>query len=462
MKEKVIDFGNGKVSTLFKQLFFPTLFGMISVSAVTTIDGIFVGHGVGSDGIAAVNICIPLLMLLTGLGLMAGVGSSVMASIHLSKGRRAMARACITQALLFVTVITVALAALVLLFPEQVARLLGSSEHLSPMVVDYLVWFTPSLVFELWIAVSMFALRLDGVPKLGMWCSIVAAIVNIFLDWLFIFPFGWGVMGAAFATSLSCLAGALLAIGYLLFYARDTRLHSLQYSWKGVRFFFLNIGEQCKIGSSALLGEATMAVLMFVGNHVFMRYLGDDGVGAFGVSCYYLPFVFMIGNAIAQSAQPIISYNFGIDKRERVKSVLRISLLTAFACGTISTAAFTLCPKWLVGLFLSLDDTAAQIAANGFPFYGMAFVFFILNLAVIGYYQSMERIKPATGFALLRGFIFLIPSFIFLPKIMGTDGIWLALCLSEVLTTIIIAITYGVGIAGRKHFYILQNRKITY
>ena len=452
METKVMDFANGKVSTLFKQLFFPTLFGMISVSAVTTIDGIFVGHGVGSDGIAAVNICIPLLMILTGLGLMVGMGSSVLASIYLSKGKRNMARACITQALAFVTVITLALAVLILLFPEKVAYWLGSSDHLLPMVVDYLLWFTPSLVFELWIAVSMFALRLDGVPKLGMWCSIIAAVVNVFLDWLFIFPFDWGVMGAAFATSLSCMVGATVAIGYLLFYAHDTRLHCLRVNRRGLAFFFHNIGAQCKIGSSALLGEATMAVLMFVGNHVFMHYLGDDGVGAFGVSCYYLPFVFMIGNAIAQSAQPIISYNFGIGSWERIKSALRISLWTAFVCGAISTAAFTLCPKLLVGLFLSLDNTAARIAVEGFPYYGAAFLFFILNLAIIGYFQSLERIKPATALALLRGFIFLIPSFLLLPKVMGTDGIWLALCLSEVLTTICILVGFLIRMAKERGF----------
>lgn len=121
MKEKAIDFGTGKVSTLFRQLFFPTLLGMISASAVTTIDGIFVGHGVGSDGIATVNICIPLLMILTGIGLMVGMGSSVIASIFLAHGQRRLARASITQALLLVTVVTLVLVMLILLFPERSA-----------------------------------------------------------------------------------------------------------------------------------------------------------------------------------------------------------------------------------------------------------------------------------------------------------------------------------------------------
>jgi Na+-driven multidrug efflux pump len=192
-----------------------------------------------------------------------------------------------------------------------------------------------------------------------------------------------------------------------------------------------------------------MAVLMFVGNHVFMRYLSDDGVGAFGVSCYYMPFVFMIGNAIAQSAQPIISYNFGINNQVRIRSAFHISLLTAFICGAIATAAFTLCPKLLVGLFLNLDNQAAQIAVHGFPLLGTAFIFFVLNLTVIGYCQSIEQVRKATIYALLRGLVFMVPSFVFLPKLLGINGIWLALCLSEVMTALTILITSRTGVESR-------------
>lgn len=434
-----IDFERTKVSTLFKQIFFPTLLGMLSVSAVTTIDGIFVGHGVGSDGIAAVNLCIPLSMVLTGIGLMVGAGSSVISSIYLSKGKSCMARASVTQALLLVTVVTAALDAVMLVSPGRTAKLLGASEHLSPMVIDYLLWFMPSLIFELWIAVAMFALRLDGAPRFAMWCSLIPTVINVALDWLFIFPLGWGVMGAALATSISCMAGAAMAMGYLLLQSRHLRIHSLRLNMHGAVFFFRNIGVQCKIGSSALLGEATMAVLMFTGNHVFMRHWGDAGVGAFGVSCYYLPFVFMVGNAIAQSAQPIISYNFGIANRLRVREALRVSLIAAVVCGAVSTAAFMAFPRQLVGLFLPSGDAAARIAIDGFPYYGTAFVFFILNLAVIGYFQSLEQIRPATAFALLRGFVFLIPSFLLLPEALGTHGVWMALPLSEILTFLCIA-----------------------
>ena len=132
MKRDAIDLSTLNVFTLFRKYFVPTLLGMLSMSAVTAIDGIFVGHGVGSDGIAAVNICVPLLMLLTGIGLMVGAGCSVVASIQLSRGKSKSARLNVTQALLFVTIVALIPSALMMAFPAETARMLGSSEHLLP------------------------------------------------------------------------------------------------------------------------------------------------------------------------------------------------------------------------------------------------------------------------------------------------------------------------------------------
>ena len=147
MERDEIDFGTLKVSVLFRKLFIPTLFGMLSISAVTVADGIFVGHGVGSDGIAAVNIYVPLLMLFQGVGLMIGIGCSVVASIHLSRAKVKAARLNVTQAMIIVTALTLLLSLLIVVFPDRTACLLGSSDRLLPLVKDYLLWFTPALVF---------------------------------------------------------------------------------------------------------------------------------------------------------------------------------------------------------------------------------------------------------------------------------------------------------------------------
>ncbi len=456
MERDAIDLGKEKVFRLFRQYFLPTLFGMLCLSAVTTVDGIFVGHGVGSGGIAAVNLCVPIFMVFMGIGMMIGAGCSVVASIQLSRGNEKVARLNVSQALAFVTIITLVPSIFIMCCPTKTAYLLGSSGHLLPMVKDYLLWLTPSLVLDLWIAVGLFIIRLDGRPNLAMICSVLTAIVNVFLDWLFIFPLGWGVKGAALASSVSIVIGGLIVIVYLGWYADKLRLIPIKLSVMSMRLSIRNLGYQCKIGFAALLSEATLAVLMFTGNQVFMRYLGDDGVGAFGIACYYIPFVFMIGNAIAQSAQPIISFNFGLGEKQRVRDAERLAIFTSIICGLLVTVAFVTIPRTLIGLFVSPDVPAADMAMAGFPLFAIGFIPFIFTLTAIGYFQSVENIWAATIFALLRGLIFLVPAFVFIPRLIGVAGIWIAMPVSELVTAMLIG-GYYLWNHNKKHITLLKN-----
>ncbi len=434
-----LDFAKMKVAELFRRIFLPTLMGMLAISAVTAVDGIFVGHGVGGNGIAAINISVPLLMLFTGIGLMVGAGSSVTASVLMSHGKPEEASRHVTQAIALVTLVTVVPTVVIMIFPDATLRLLGVSPTLLPMAREYLLWFAPGLTFQMWTTVGLFAIRLDGSPRYAMMCSVTTAVLNTVLDWLFIFPMGWGLTGAAVASTISIVVGGVMALWFL---SRTAKTVKVVWRRDALRGAVRNVAKQCGIGSSALLAEATMAMLMFMGNQVFMKYLGDDGVGAFGIACYYMPFVFMIGNAIAQSAQPIISYNYGLGTRQRVRSAEHLAAATAIGCGSVVTLLFVFCPKLLVGLFVDLQSVPAQIAVEGFPVYAAAFVAFVLNLTFIGYFQSIERIAPATVFAILRGLVFLVPSFLLLPCALQTVGVWLALAVSEILTLAVIAIYY--------------------
>ena len=245
-----------------------------------------------------------------------------------------------------------------------------------------------------------------------------------------------GVKGAAIATGISIVFGGFMAIYYLLFRYKDLGIIWLKISKKSIALAIRNITYHCKIGSSTLLGEATMAILIFVGNIVFMRYLGDDGVGAFGIACYYMPFFFMVGNAIAQSAQPIISYNYGIEQWDKIVKARIIIIKYAIFCGVLVSALFIFFPEELVALFV-----AGTIAIEGFPYLATGILFFIINIVIIGYYQSIEKMKRATLIVLLRGFIILIPCFIILPLIFGEIGIWLAMPVTELITLFAVGIT---------------------
>ena len=419
-------------------MFLPTLLGMVSWSLLTVIDGIFVGHGVGSSGIAAINICYPIFLVLTGFALMVGMGASVVASIHLSQNNVKAARINVTQAMWFSTFVAIGVMIFALLAPEQISYMLGASQTLMPLVRDYLVYLIPSGIMLMWSIVGLFIIRLDGSPKYAMWCNVVPAMLNIFFDWLFIFPLGMGVKGAAIASAISTVIGGVMAFVYLVKYAGTLKMSGVKMSPISLTLSIRNIAYQCKIGFSALLGELTMAFVLFAGNYVFMKCLGDAGVGAYGVACYYTPFVFMFGNSIAQSAQPIISYNYGAGRWDRVHRTLAISVRAAVLSSLFSIIAFTLFPEQLVHLFIADSDPAAQIAIEGFPYFATGFLFFILNLVAIGYLQSIEKVAASTIFALLRGVVFLFPAFLLLPQVMGVEGMWLALPLSELLTFIVV------------------------
>lgn len=442
MNRDAINFESERVPVLFRKLLVPTLLGTVSISAVTAIDGIFIGHGVGADGVAAVNIVVPVYQIMSGIGLMTGAGCSVVSTIHLSRQRTKVARLNITQAIVLTSLFTLLLYALAAVFPTHTARLLGASDTLMPQVLDYLQWIMPSFLFQMWSMIGLFIIRLDGSPRYAMWCNIIPAVLNAVLDWLFIFPLGMGVKGAAMATSICIILGGIMALAYLLFFANTLRLVPLKVSRKSAMLALRNIGYQCKIGSTSLFGELTLAILVYVGNLVFMHYLGDAGVGAFGIACYYTPFFFMMGNAIAQSAQPIISYNYGISRWNEIREARRLLLSTSAAIGAVVALLFILIPDTLVALFVDTASKAGMIAIEGFPYFAVGIVFFILNVAIVGYYQSVEQIRRATLFVFMRGFLLLIPSFILLPKALGAEGIWLAMPLAELITTLVIVLLF--------------------
>lgn len=437
-----IDFGDGKIGPLFRALFFPTLIGMIFNSALTLIDGIFVGQGVGANGIAAVNIVAPIFMVGTGIGLMLGIGSSVIASIKLSQDNVKAARIILTQAFIVGFVVMGLIAAVCMSAPHAVVKALGSSCVLEELGVSYLIWLAPGLIFLYLECVGMMLIRLDGSPKYAMTVQIVAAVINIVLDWVMIFPLGWGLMGAAFATSIACASGGVLVLVYFLWFSDKLKFYRLKCSLTSLLLTLRNVWYMTKIGFATFLTELAMSIMMLTGNYMFISMLGEAGVAAFAVACYLFPLVFSVSNAVAQSAQPIISYNYGAHNLSRVSRALRVSLLTAVICGAVIVVGLLLGAPGITGLFLAPSDTAYILAVKGLPLFASCSVFFAVNIVFIGYYQSIEKALASTLFTLLRGVILLVPSFILLPRLIGVPGLWLAIPLAELLTGILITLYY--------------------
>ncbi len=453
MKKKIdtsrdkIDFGSGKIGPLFRKMFFPTLVGMIFMSAQTIIDGILVGRGVGADGIASVNIVAPLWTMVTGVGLMFGIGASVIASMHLANDNKKAARIILTQAFGVGFAIIAVLILLCLLMPKTVIYALGCSVALEKYALDYLLWLLPGTVFLLWQCVGMMMVRLDGSPRYAMWMQVVGAVVNLTLDWLFIFPMGMAVKGAAIATSIACGVGGLMSVAYFVWFSDTLKFYRLKASVTSLALTLRNTGYMMKLGSATFLTEIAMSITMISGNYMFMSMLHEDGVAAFAIVCYLFPVIFSVNNAVAQSAQPIISYNYGAGQEVRVNRTLLVSLYAALLCGIGVLTVLVLGDRFIVSAFLRPSEPSYMLAINGMPWFASCSLFFALNVAFVGYYQSVTKANRAMVYTVLRGIVFAVLGFVLLPRLIGVIGLWTAIPTAEFLTLVIIV---GEYLRGRK------------
>ena len=436
-----IDFANEPVGRLFRQMLVPTLIGMVSIVILNLTDGAFVGHGAGADSLAAINIAAPIFTILSGIGMMFGIGGSVVASIHLSKGEVKPARINVTQAFLGSLAITFLICSLMLCFLEGTCRLFGSNDVLLPLACKYLKWVAIGSPLMNLHMMGEFLIRLDGSPKYAMATSIVGTVLNIFLDWLFIFPFGWGLEGAAKATSLSFAIAGLMVVVYFVRMPKTLPLYRLRCTWKSFFLTLRNLGYQVRMGFPAMLGEVAVSGAVITGNYIFIRYSGEAGVAAYSVACYCFPVVFMAANAIVQSAQPIVSFAHGAGNGKRLKESFNLISRWAVIAGLACSAIIFFGAPYVARLFLDVSEPAYEICAKGLPLFSTGIPFIILNVVLIGYLQSVEQSASATIYTLLRGFILVIPCFIFLPRMIGKSGMWLAIPAAELLTFAVILCT---------------------
>lgn len=451
MQRESLDFKTLPVGKLFSKQFFPALMGMATSSLYVVVDGVFVGHGIGPDGLAAINIATPLYMITAGIGLMFGMGGGVLVSINLSHGKRKVANINITQAVVAMSIISLVLTLLITFFPSQTALLLGSNETLLAGTTEYLFWFAITIPASILLISLPFFVRQTN-PNRVMWAMLVGTVVNIILDYIFIFLFKWGLAGAALATDIGELIGALILIVYLFNPKVAVRFGKLKITASSLRLTVRNAWYMMKLGISSCLSEITIAIMIIAGNYTFMRYLGADGVAAYSVICYLFPVIFMVFNAIIQSAQPIISYNYGCGQMERSNRVARLSLIYAvvFSLGIMTLFAFF--ASGITSLFIpDKSSPALEYAAYGLPLFALDYIFFGVNVIAIGYYTSVERIRRAISLTLLRGVLPIVFFFI-LPKWFGTPGIWLAVAAGDFLTTAIVA-----GLLIKDRVYKKQN-----
>lgn len=431
-----IDFNNDNIPKLFRSILIPTLLGMSFTAMFIIADGIFVGRGIGGDALAAVNIVAPFYSIAVSVGLMLGMGASILASIHLVNRKPKVARIVVTQAAFTAIISMLIISALSLIFLDELLMVVGATPHLLPLAREYAVCMLPFLIMGVTYSGVPFFIRLDGAASYAMWCSVIGSTLNILLDYIFIFIFEWGLTGAAVATSIGNSVGAIGAFAYLLNKKHNLHFEKVKFSVKSILMTLRNIWYMSKLGGAMFISQLSVIVMMVCGNLVFVRDFGVDGVAAFSVCCYVFPLVSMMYVAISQSAQPIISSNFAGNLTSRVHESFKIAITYGIVIGAILVILTTLFAPAVVGLFLEKGTYSSELAIRGVSLFSIGFIPFAINMVAISYLQSIKEVGSSMIVMMLRGIIFMLLSFYIIPLIWKIDGGWLAVPIAETATLV--------------------------
>ena len=425
----------------------PMILGSFFQQVYNMADSIIVGQFVGSSALAAVGACAALTNVFICVALGAGVGAGVLVSRYFGAREYGKMKTIVSTSLISFLLLSIILGVFGFCFSHAMMSGLQTPADILDEAVLYLRVYFVGFPFLFMYNILSTMFTSIGESKIPLGLLIFSSILNIVMDLWMVAGLGLGVFGAALASAIGTTVGALMIVFYLMRRRCALRFHPIKMSRKSMQLMRRNIGYMCRLGSSAFLCEVAIACMMFVGNQVFIHYLKEDGVAAFSIACYFFPIIFMVYNAIAQSAQPIISYNYGLNESQRVCRAYLLALKTAIGCGVCFALVTIFCSPEIVGMFIDRSYPAYDIAVKGLPLYATGFVFFAVNIVSIGYFQSVERAKYATVITLLRGFILLTACFFGLPLLLGDRGIWLATPLAEMLTTLFILVIY---ISGKK------------
>lgn len=394
----------------------------------TMVDGIFIGKYVGPLGLAGVNITMPLINFTFAVGIMIAVGSSTMIAIHFGEGDWTAGNKIFTTATLSLATFGIILSVLITIFIEPIIHFLGGSGVLFPYVKDYMsVVILFCTCYMVGYALEIY-IKVDGNPVYPAICVMTGGIVNIFLDYIFVAVYPYGIKGAAFATGMSQLTSTSMLLFYILFKTKKIKFIKLKYSFKDL----LKIS---KIGFAEFLAEVSTGIAIFIFNIVLIKELGEKGVSAFGIIGYISSFVVMTMIGFSQGIQPIVSFNLGAKKYTNVIKTLKISLLMIITTGIVFYGSINIFSEKIISTFLN-DIETFKMTKYALAVYSFAYIINGLNIVTAGYFTAVKKVKISTTITILRGVILIGIFLIVLPRLFGTVGIWWSVPAAELVTLI--------------------------
>lgn len=407
---------------------FPSIASMVSLSCYILADTYFVSAGVGSLGLAGLNIALPAYSLINALGLMLGIGAGVVVSVSRGQGDERKANSVFGCAVAVGLAVGLVLTAVGVTQAEGIATLLGASKQSLPYAATYLRTITAFSVFFLLNNILVALVRNDGNPRLSMVAMVICSLSNVALDALFILGFGWRMFGAAFATGLAPIISiAILSLHWIKGKA------GLRLEKKRPQLSLLP--TIVKGGSANFITEMGNGVVILLFNLTLASLGGDLAVAAYGIVANIALVIANLFVGIGQGMQPVCSRCHGEGNVKGTGQLLRLAMGISLGLGVLFLIAGEVFPAQLAAVFNSKGDAElAALTIRAIRFYFAAFPFMGINLSLTAWMQSVMRTRPAGNLSLLRAFVLVVAGILLLPRMMGLDGVWLIVPIAEALT----------------------------
>lgn len=408
----------------------PSMLTLILISLYTVVDGLFVSNFVGKVEFAALNLIFPFIMVLGGVGFMFGTGGSALVAMTLGQKEKKRAHQYFTMIILALLLLGSVLAGLSLWYLPTIAKLLGASGEMLSYAVLYggiLLAFNPIFmlqnVFQSFLVVAEKA-------KIGLLASILAGLMNLILDVVFILFFKWGLAGAALATGIGYVVGALIPLIYLLWQKNDL----LQFT--KTKLELKPIFKAMTNGLSEFVSTASGSIISMVFNLKLIYYAGENGVAAYGI-VMYVQFIFIsifIGYTLGSA--PLISYHFGAQNIVELKNLFKKSVSLMLVFGLVMTRLALLLKVVLARLFVGYDEILMAMTVHAFSICAFAFLLQGLNLFASSLFTALNDGMVSALLSLCRAFVFELICVLILPFFFEINGIWLSIVLAEVFSAL--------------------------
>lgn len=416
--------------------------GMVGISIYVIADTFFISLASGTDGIALLNLALPLYGLIFAIGSLIGIGSATRFAIFNAQGSGEK-DSCFTQALLWQLILSVPFVLLGIFAPEWWIYIMGGDTSLAQLggvYVRIVMFGTPFFMMN--YTFSGFA-RNDNAPTVAMLAALVASGFNILFDYIFMFPMGMGIAGAALATAMAPVVS--IAVCCVHFLGKSSTVKLIR-----VRLSISKLIKGCKLGVSAFVGEISSAITATVYNLLLLSMAGNTGVAAYGIVANFSLVAMAIFNGIAQGMQPLLSDCYGRARFKELKLLLRMGVIMALIVELFMIVLAWLFTDNLVSVFNSENsDLLARYAFDAIRLYFLGFIFSGVNIVIISYFSSIGDAVKASVTSLLRGVFAVSVSAVIMSMLLGIIGIWLSFLTGELITFVVVLVLYLGG--KRKH-----------